>query len=204
MPARKVAIEQRWSGDPDEFTAGIPQTRTLRVEVEGVLETQIPDLHVFETDSLQQYGDQPELVREGGADGTRAVRTERFAVIAQSAGLLTVPAVEMPWFNVVNRAWEVARIEPREVTVLPSRELGAEADPAPAAAASPVDAADTGLQLWQGVSAALLTGWLLTLLLWWHNSRLKRAEVRRRPRCASAGKRIAAAFAARVARCLHS
>ena len=181
LPARKVAIEQRWSGDPDEFTAGIPQTRTLRVEVEGVLETQIPDLHVFETDSLQQYGDQPELVREGGADGTRAVRTERFAVIAQSAGPLTVPAVEMPWFNVVNRAWEVARIEPREVTVLPSRELGAEADPAPAAAASPVDAADTGLQLWQGVSAALLTGWLLTLLLWWHNSRLKRAEVRRRP-----------------------
>ena len=181
LPARKVAIEQRWSGDPDEFTAGIPQTRTLRVEVEGVLETQIPDLHVFETDSLQQYGDQPERVREGGADGTRAARTERFAVIAQSAGPLTVPAVEMPWFNVVNRAWEVARIEPREVTVLPSRELGAEADPAPASAASPVDAADTGLQLWQGVSAALLTGWLLTLLLWWHNSRLKRAEVRRRP-----------------------
>ena len=112
LPARKVAIEQRWSGDPDEFTARIPQTRTLRVEVEGVVETQIPDLHIFETDSLQQYGDQPELVREGGADGTRAVRTERFAVIAQSAGLLTVPAVEMPWFNVVNRAWEVARIEP--------------------------------------------------------------------------------------------
>ena len=178
LPARQVAIEQRWSGNPDEFTTGIPQTRTLRVEAEGVLDTQIPDLSVFENDSFQQYADQPELVREGGADGTRAIRTERFAVIAQSAGPQTVPAVEMPWFNVVNRAWEVARVEPREVTVLPSRELGAE--PAPAAVAAAVEAADTGPRLWQGVSAALLTGWALTLLLWWHHNRLKRAPARRR------------------------
>ncbi len=181
LPASRVEIEQRWSGNPEEFTAGIPQTRTLRVEVEGVLETQIPDLSLFETDSLQQYADQPELTREGSADGTRAVRTERFAVIAQTAGALTIPAVELPWFNVDSREWEVARIEPRGVTVLPSREPGAESAPAPTPDAPPVESEQTGNLLWQGVSAALLAAWMLTLLVWWQRGRVERAAARRPP-----------------------
>ena len=181
LPARGVTIEQRWSGDPEEFTAGIPQTRTLRVEVEGVLETQIPDLSLFETASLQQYADQPELARESSADGTRAVRTERFAVIAQTAGGLIIPAVELPWFNVVSREWEVARIEPRQVTVLPSREPGAEPAPAPTPDAPPVESGQTGQRVWQGTSAALLAAWMLTLLAWWQSGRTRRAAVARRP-----------------------
>lgn len=188
LPARGVSIGQRWSGDPREFTAGIPQTRTLRVEAAGVLETQIPDLSLFETDSLQQYADQPELARESDADGTRAVRTERFAVIAQSAGALTIPAVEMPWFNVVSREWEVARIEPQEISVLPSSEVGAAAAPAlPEELATPTEADGTGQRLWQGVSAALLTLWMLTLLLWWQNDRREQAVARRQTAAVASG-----------------
>ena len=181
LPARGVTIEQRWSGDPEEFTAGIPQTRTLRVEVEGVLETQIPDLSLFETASLQQYADQPELARESDADGTRAVRTERFAVIAQTAGGLIIPAVELPWFNVDSREWEVARIEPRQVTVLPSREPGAEPASEPTPDAPPVESGQTGQRVWQGISAALLVAWMLTLLVWWHSGRAERAAARLQP-----------------------
>ena len=180
LPVRQLAIEQRWSGDPEEFTAGIPQTRTLRVEADGVLETQLPDLNVFETDALQQYADQPELVRGGGADSTRAVRTERFAVIAQSAGPLTIPAVEMPWFNVGTREWEVTRIPPREVTVLPSREIGAEAALTPPETVPPAAETVAGgdLRLWQGVSAALAAGWVATLLLWLQFGRTRRVAAR--------------------------
>lgn len=181
LPARGVTIEQRWSGDPEEFTAGIPQTRTLRVEVEGVLETQIPDLSLFETASLQQYADQPELARESSADGTRAVRTERFAVIAQTAGGLIIPAVELPWFNVDRREWEVARIEPRPVTVLPSREPGAEPVPAPTPDAPPAESGQTGQRVWQGISAALLAAWMLTLLAWRQSGRARQAAVLRQP-----------------------
>ncbi len=179
LPARGVTIDQRWSGDPEEFTAGIPQTRTLTVEAEGVLETQIPDLSIFETDSLNQYADQPELSRESGDEGTRAVRTERFAVIAQSPGALIIPAVEMPWFNVETRQWEVARIQPREVSVLPSRETGADVLPPPAPVAAPTQAVDTGHRLWQGISAALLAGWALTLAVWWRRGRARRDDAPR-------------------------
>ena len=180
LPVRQLAVEQRWSGDPEAFTAGIPQTRTLRVEADGVLETQIPDLDVFETEALQQYADQPELVREGGVDSTRAVRTERFAVIAQSAGPLTIPAVEMPWFNVGTREWEVTRVPPREVTVLPSREVGA--DTALSLPETVPPAAETAVngdpRLWQGISAALAAAWALTLLLWWQVGRTRRVAAR--------------------------
>ncbi len=182
LPAGGVTIEQRWSGDPEEFTAGIPQTRTLRVEVEGVLETQIPDLSLFETDTLQQYADQPELARDSSADGTRAVRTERFAVIAQAPGALIIPAVELPWFNVDSREWEVARIEPRQVTVLPSREPGAEPAPPPVTEdAPPAESGASGLRMWQGISAGLLAAWMLTLLGWRQSGRTRRAAALRQP-----------------------
>ena len=181
LPAGGVTIEQRWSGDPEEFTAGIPQTRTLRVEVEGVLDTQIPDLALFQSDSLQQYADQPDLSRESTAEGTRAVRTERFAVIAQAPGALIIPAVELPWFNVDSREWEVARIAPRQVTVLPSREPGADLAPLQTPDAPPVESGETGLRMWQGISAALLAAWMLTLLVWRQTGRARRAAARRPP-----------------------
>ncbi len=171
LPARRVVVAERWSRDPDEFTVGIPQTRTLTVEGEGVLDTQLPELRLIQADGLKQYSDQPELGREAGAAGTLASRTERFAVIAQIVGPLTIPPVELPWFNVLEGAWEVARVEPRDVEVLPSEEEPIEL--APPATATPAGATSGNEQLWQGVSAALLVAWLATVVLWLQGGRTR-------------------------------
>ena len=37
--------------------------------------------------------------------------TERFAVIAQQPGPVEFPPVELPWWNVDEERWEIARIE---------------------------------------------------------------------------------------------
>ena len=181
LPARGLAFTERWSADPGEFTLGIPQTRALMVEAEGVLETQLPELAMVQTEGVKQYADQPELSRESDPEGIQAARTERFAVIAQTPGRLTIPAVELPWFNVVDESWEIARVGARAVTVLASQET----------AATPV-AQDTVQQpvppttvfagnerLWQGVSAGLLVGWFMTVVLLWRNARGSGSRFRR-------------------------
>ena len=166
LPARGLVLTESWGADPGEFTLGIPQTRALTAEVEGVLETQIPEFAMVQTEGVRQYSDQPELSRESDPEGIQAVRTERFAVIAQSPGRLTIPAVELPWFNVVDEVWEIARVASRAVTVLPSQETVANSvaqdlvqQPDPSAT---VLAGNE--RLWQGVSVALLVGWLLTVV----------------------------------------
>jgi len=180
LPARDLTFTERWSGEPGEFTLGIPQTRTLLVEAEGVLETQLPELALAQTDGVKQYSDQPELSRESDAGGIHAARTEGFAVIAQSVGAVTIPAVELPWFNVVDETWEVARVEPRGVTVLASQEAAAQpVAQGPAESTSPVVVVGNE-RLWQGVSAGLLVAWFLTVLVFWRGGR-KRGQLAPEP-----------------------
>jgi len=189
LPARGLTFAERWSGEPGEFTLGIPQTRTLIVEAEGLLETQLPELTLVQAEGIRQYSDQPELGRESGPEGIHAARTERFAVIAQATGELTIPVVELPWFNAVDEAWEVARIEPRGVTVLASQEASAQ----PVAQGSteptsPVVVAGNE-RLWQAVSVGLLAAWILTVVLFSRVGRrrgpVSRGAVTAAPRSAS-------------------
>ncbi len=166
IPAQALRLEERWSAGEGQLMTGIPQTRTLTVAAEGVLETQLPDLNIPQSDSIRQYSDQPELGREADQGTIRAHRTERFAVLAQSAGLHVLAEVELPWFNTTEERWEVARIPAKTVDVLP----GAQAlSPDPGAQNSEVPA-ESIMQssdwIWQVISAGLLAAWLITLALW--------------------------------------
>ena len=177
LPARNLALTERWSADPDALTAGVPQTRTLILEAEGVQASQLPELSVLPVDGIRQYPDQPELTSEITQSGLQARRTERYAVIAQADGVLTLAGVEMPWFDVDDGEWRVASLSPRQLQVLPSPEqpgTAAVATPLPTPAAEP---ASPGL-LWQAVSAGLLVAWLATLGLWWQSRRPSRPSQR--------------------------
>ncbi len=173
LPAQALTLDERWSAGEGELTAGIPQTRTLTINAEGVLETQLPELELPRSDGIRQYADQPELGREAEQAGIRSHRRERFAVLAQRPGSHVLPAVELPWFNVPAERWEIARTPARSVYVLPG------SDPVtpdnvsqvqvPAGATLPV--AQTNDRVWRGLSVAFLGAWLVTLGLWWRSQR---------------------------------
>lgn len=171
LPARRVELSERWSEEPDSLEMGIPRTRALTIEADGLLETQLPDLEIVQADGIRQYADQPELDRSVGSAGLTVERTERFAVIAQQAGRIELPAVELPWWNVETHQWEVARIEPRAVEVLPSTEAVApvvdELAEAPVETETVVE--QSAVAWW--LSAFLALGWLATGAAWWYTAR---------------------------------
>jgi len=179
LPARSLELTERWSSTSGaiSLTAGVPQTRTLIVEAEGVQETQLPELRVLPVDGVRQYPDQPELGREVTPRGLQARRTERYAVIAQAAGERTLPGVELPWFDVTERRWKAASVPAQPLEILPSPEA-----PGPAASAAPQPASPAadggpGTAVWQAVSAALFVAWLATLGLWWQSWRPQRSVI---------------------------
>jgi hypothetical protein len=164
LPAQKLTITESWSDPTDPLTTGVPATRTIVVEADGLLETQLPEVRFAQDGQVRQYVDQPELGRESTADGLRSRRIERFAVIAQAPGTLRLPPLEIPWWNVAERRWAVARLPARSIDVVPSPEQGAQppVSPPASAPAEPRVAA----HLWQALSGALLVAWLATLWLW--------------------------------------
>lgn len=166
LPARSVEIEESWGDVSDTFEQGVPRTRELTVLADGVLETQLPELVPPAIPGLRQYADQPELDRHVTANGITAVRTERFAVIASEPGRIELPAVELPWWNVDTERWEIARIEPSTVEVVPGRATeSSESESAPIPPPGlPAPPADPGP--WPWISAVLALGWIGTLAAW--------------------------------------
>ena len=171
LPARALGLTERWSAEGEPMTAGIPQTRTLIIEAEGLQESQLPELSVLPADGIRQYPDQPELAREVTQRGLQARRTERYAVIAQAEGRPTLPGLVLPWFDVTEGAWKAATLPPRELEILPSTEQPS-VQPVVDQMAAPADAVEgSSSGVWQAVSAGLLVAWLATIGLWWQSRR---------------------------------
>ena len=163
LPAQSLSIDERWSSTVDELTSGVPQTRTLTIDALGVLETQLPDLEIPQSDDIRQYGDQPEMVREPEQDGLRSQRIERFAVLAQSPGTHVLPEVELPWFDVANESWQVASVPARSLVVLPGTDPVALTSEPVVTEAEQSRADAPSSRIWQSVSAGLFLLWLATL-----------------------------------------
>jgi hypothetical protein len=173
LPASRLEISESWSDGSDVFEQGVPRTRTLTVVADGLLETQLPELVLEPSAGLRQYPDQPELSRNVTSAGIEARRTERFAVIAQEAGELDLPPVELPWFDVDEGRWELARIEGTTVEVRPGADIMFESEPVTESASGP-EAVEISPGWWPWLSAGLALGWLATGAAWAYAARARR------------------------------
>jgi BatD DUF11 like domain len=179
LPARRLELEESWTDGADAFKQGVPRTRELRIVARGVLETQLPELALGDTPGLRQYVDQPVLGRETTEDGIEARRTERFAVIAQQPGTVELAPVELPWWNVDEKRWEIARLAPSTISVEPGDETAPPPTTAQPSARETVVETDAGW--WPWVSAGLGAAWLATIAAWLWSRRSGPRGPRRAP-----------------------
>jgi hypothetical protein len=181
LPARRLELQDDWSSE--SLTAGVPVTRRLTVRADGLLDTQIPALVLAQMEGVRQYSDQPELSKWATEQGIQGRRVETLAVIAGNSGEYQLPAIEVPWFDVANAKWRVARLPRHDFDVIASSEQQAAAAEVSAASgmqpglASP--ALTTETMTWRWLSAALTGGWLLTLVAWFFSRRHRRVKATR-------------------------
>ncbi len=184
LPARDVSLTQNWSREPEDIEAGEPISRDITVSALGQLETQIPVIEPPAVDGINVYPDRPVLSRELEADGIRGVRTDQYAMIGAGQGTVTLPPIELPWWDVTAGEWRVATLPAQELDILPSPNA-----PAPPTEAEPAAvAADPGAEAeaappppvmpgyWRPAALALGLVWLATLAAWGWSRRPRRAE----------------------------
>lgn len=191
LPAARLKLEEKWSGEPAEFRVGEPLTRQLRITATGLTAEQLPELPAAVIDGFKQYPDQPALENRKSETGITGVREESVAFMPTRAGTYVLPAVEIKWWNTKTGKAETARVPERTVTVLPSADGAYTADPAPRPApAEPVQQAQPGSTpaapaidlppqsgpVWFWLSLILALGWLLTGCAWWLQSRRGRTR----------------------------
>ncbi len=168
LPAEQLVLKQEWSGDIQQMKVGEPMTRTLTLLAKGTTVGQLPELNTTKiNDRLKAYPDQPVLKEQKKPDGLVAFREEKIALIPSKTGTYTLPAIEIPWFNIKSQKIEVAKIP--EMTITAMAAAGAQAAAIAPVLTAPKIESTTKIQpqqnnRWLWVSIFLASGWLATLI----------------------------------------
>jgi hypothetical protein len=181
LPARNLLLVESMPDANPMFRVGEPVTRTLTLRADGLASAQLPELRARVPDGIRQYPDQPILENRAAAEGLTGIRQEKVALIPSQAGTLTLPAVEIPWWNTRTDQLEYARLPERTVEVAPAD--GVTVAETPLLETVPVAAGGSLIGLpgetaplmydrrWQWISAGLGAGWFVTLVLWFWSRR---------------------------------
>jgi hypothetical protein len=165
LPAQSLSLNEVWSPQPETARVGDSLTRSLLVKVEGLASAQLPPLPATQVAGLRRYPDQPQLTNQASDNGVVASREEREALVANREGVITLPAIEVLWWNTKTDQLERSSLPARTLQVAANPNL----EPLPVATQRPAASEASNLQLWpwQLSSALLSLTTLLGFTLWW-------------------------------------
>jgi len=115
LPASNIQISQEWS--KDLYKVGEPISRTITLYVEGLSETQIPDLKLGDITDVRVYPEQPQTQSETSPQGVKSYKQVKFAIIAMHEGTIRIPEYSLEWFNTRTGKVEYARLPPKTLKV---------------------------------------------------------------------------------------
>lgn len=198
LPARDVTLSASWSPEKLTAQAGDPVTLDLTLQATGLTAAQLPDLSSFLTlpRGLKAYPDQAKLADSAQDGSIIGSRDQTIALIADSPGHYSIPALTLSWWDTQTNQPRVATLPERTVTILPAPGSAPPAASAPPARASPPAAAPGASQQapvpatrqtsppagapssWEWISVGLAVVWLATLAGWLWSRRSRAARGR--------------------------
>ena len=122
LPAEQLTLQDSWADTPPQFIAGQPVTRTIQMQAKGLSGTQLPALQLEQPEETRLYPESP--VNESRTDGDKlyGISKQTFTYIPGKAGQLTIPAIELNWWNTRTNQAASARLPRWEINVEPGIE----------------------------------------------------------------------------------
>lgn len=119
LPSEFVQLNEEWQQDPKSIVLGQPITRTITLTAAGLVEEQLPEIMGMYPPDFKIYPDQASTttVDKGAVLFAQKVQSE--AIIPNRVGKFVLGEVVVPWFNVVTKQTEYAKLPARAVEVLP-------------------------------------------------------------------------------------
>ena len=169
LPARALTLSEAWNPEPKAVTVGDSLTRSLMLRAEGLSSAQLPPLPIQDSAGLRRYPDQPQQRNEVNDKGLIGSREESEALVPSQSGRITLPEVQVLWWNTELDRLESASLPARTLEVASNPSLEVEAPVGGQAVAR--DAAQVLLWPWQLACALLALTTMLGFGLWWHARR---------------------------------
>lgn len=182
LPAKNLELKEGWSEQTEDFRVGDPISRTIVITATGLTAAQLPDVGQEKIPNVNIYPDKA-TTRNSTHDGDIiGQRQEKIAYIPQTAGTMTIPAVQVAWFDVKERKERMTVLPSRTLNILPAVDAAAATTasaataavapakttppPAPAQPATTVTHISVSHPLWQWVAGFFALAWVATVIAW--------------------------------------
>jgi len=155
LPARSVVLEESWSRDLNALSEGIPVTRTLVLQAEGLAAERLPRIEMAAHSAMLVHHDQPQLKTEYLDEGMVGRRVQRIVLMPVGEAEVSLPEVRVSWWDVKSDSLKVA--------VVPGRTLSLNALIAPVAVVKEAPVSVPELLRWLVVALAVFAA----VWVWW-------------------------------------
>ncbi|NOZ53635.1 MAG: protein BatD [Gammaproteobacteria bacterium] len=119
LPTHQLVLREKWLEKTTKIKVGEPLTRTLTIVANGLMSSQLPEINKsLDANGIKQYVDQPSLNDDNSHEGFIARREEKIAYIPSKPGIITLPSIEVPWWNTEKNTQEFARLPSRTIEVV--------------------------------------------------------------------------------------
>lgn len=122
LPSEYVELNEEWQQDPSSIILGQPLTRTITLTAAGLVEEQLPEISGIYPPDFKTYPDQATTATVDRNAVLFAQKIQSEAIIPNKVGTFVIGEVLVPWFNVVTKKTEFAKLPARSIRVLPPSE----------------------------------------------------------------------------------
>ncbi len=170
LPATKLSLKEHWSADPKTFQVGIPITRTISIDAQGVTGAQLPQLSPKKLKHANVYSDQPIIKTVDAGSALVGLRQEKIAIVPTKSGKLHIPPIVVQWWNTKTHRLEQARLPGKTYHV--SKGQAPQITPQSAMAVSGTSTHEA--LFWPGLTALFCLLWLGTMGSWFFYANRKK------------------------------
>lgn len=173
LPTSRLTLREQWldsqgkpiTGSHYATKVGDSITREVTVQVTGLTQEQLPNIHLTYPDSVRVYDEKPQFATLDNGDVTMTLKQ---VLIPRQTGDITLPKVAMQWWDTVTKAQKTASADGLTLSV-------AAGEPSTVTASTPLPAAPVQVKtvtvndagFWPYLTALFALLWLLTLGLAW-------------------------------------
>ncbi|CAM3741090.1 BatD family protein [Rahnella victoriana] len=132
LPASHLTLSQKitqfHAADDQQLHAGDVIERAVTVQAGGIVANQIPRLlYAIPGTETQGLPAENQLLTRGRGDVEGAQRTERLRYLPSQAGTVTLPPVQLRWWDTGHQQWQLADLPGASFQVAAARGAGSEA-----------------------------------------------------------------------------
>lgn len=120
LPAKSVHVYQGFNPDQSSLPVGSPISRRLAMTFDGAQKGELPAFTGAAVAGLEVHPLRPRRAEQSTSAGLTATLEQQIALTPTQTGQLTIPSLEVPWWNTVKDREEIARFPGYTLTVTPA------------------------------------------------------------------------------------